>query len=95
MREIGRNFNKLVKDLQSQDSPEAMAYLRIMGNELGYIKGSELNSIAASAMMYADMFMRIIPVKVVFNTAVIYLFFQQLAAVRKNLKWLFFLPGHG
>uniref|UniRef100_A0A3B3BIT0 Vitellogenin domain-containing protein n=1 Tax=Oryzias melastigma TaxID=30732 RepID=A0A3B3BIT0_ORYME len=42
MREIVRNFNKLVKDLQNQESPEAMAYLRIMGAELGFIKGSDL-----------------------------------------------------
>ncbi|KAM3603035.1 uncharacterized protein V6R79_015481 [Siganus canaliculatus] len=65
MREIARNFNKLVKDLQSQESPEAMAYLRIMGAELGFIKGSELKSIADNAMMYADIFMRIIPTKVI------------------------------
>uniref|UniRef100_A0A8C4FGP8 Vitellogenin domain-containing protein n=1 Tax=Dicentrarchus labrax TaxID=13489 RepID=A0A8C4FGP8_DICLA len=62
--EIVRNFNKLVKDLQSQESPEATAYLRIMGTELGYIKGNELKSIAYNAMMYADIFMRIIPTKV-------------------------------
>uniref|UniRef100_A0A4W5MPT2 Vitellogenin domain-containing protein n=1 Tax=Hucho hucho TaxID=62062 RepID=A0A4W5MPT2_9TELE len=36
---------KLAKDLQAQESPEAMAYLRIMGTELGYIKGSELKGI--------------------------------------------------
>jgi len=35
-----RNFNKLAKDLYNQDSPEAMAYLKIMGNELGYIKST-------------------------------------------------------
>uniref|UniRef100_A0A8P4GDW4 Vitellogenin domain-containing protein n=1 Tax=Dicentrarchus labrax TaxID=13489 RepID=A0A8P4GDW4_DICLA len=64
VREIVRNFNKLVKDLQSQESPEATAYLRIMGTELGYIKGNELKSIAYNAMMYADIFMRIIPTKV-------------------------------
>nr|XP_046228823.1 apolipoprotein B-100-like [Scatophagus argus] len=67
VREVVRNFNKLVKDLQSQESPEAMAYLRIMGAELGYIKGSELRSIADNALMYADIFMRIIPSKVVAN----------------------------
>lgn len=71
MREIVRNFNKVFKDLQSQESPEAMAYLRIMGAELGYIKGSDLKSIAESAMLYADLFMRIIPSKVLFNTPVI------------------------
>ncbi|XP_056219329.1 apolipoprotein B-100-like [Seriola aureovittata] len=64
VREVVRNFNKLVRDLQSQESPEAMAYLRIMGAELGYIKGNELKSMADNAMMYADIFMRIIPSKV-------------------------------
>eukprot|EP00064_Thunnus_orientalis_P009740 superscaffoldBa00001255_g9766 len=64
MREIVRNFNKLVKDLQSQESPESMAYLRIMGAELGFIKGSELKFIADNARMYADIFMRIIPTQV-------------------------------
>ncbi|XP_035534608.1 apolipoprotein B-100-like [Morone saxatilis] len=64
VREIVRNFNKLVKDLQSQESPEATAYLRIMGTELGYIKGNELKSLAYNAMMYADIFMKIIPTKV-------------------------------
>ncbi|XP_026089616.1 apolipoprotein B-100-like [Carassius auratus] len=40
IREMVRNFNKLAKDLYSQDFPEAIAYLRIMGNELGYIKST-------------------------------------------------------
>lgn len=71
MREIVRNFNKLVKDLQSQESPEAMAYLRIMGAELGYIKGSDLKFIADNAMLYADLFMRILPSKVLVNTPAI------------------------
>lgn len=72
VREIVRNFNKLVKDLQSQESPEAMAYLRIMGVELGYIKGNELKSIAYQAMMYAEIFMKIIPTTVLFCTRVIH-----------------------
>uniref|UniRef100_A0A3Q2WUG3 Vitellogenin domain-containing protein n=1 Tax=Haplochromis burtoni TaxID=8153 RepID=A0A3Q2WUG3_HAPBU len=57
---------KLVKDLQNRESPEAMAYLRLMGAELGYIKTNELKSIAENAMMYANIFMRIVPTKVVF-----------------------------
>lgn len=64
MREIVNNFNKLVKGLQRQESPEAMAYLRIMGNELGYIKGSDLKVMADKAVMYADILMRVIPSKV-------------------------------
>lgn len=57
MGEILLNFNKLVKDLQSQESPEAMAYLRIMGTELGFIKGSDLKFIAENAMLNAKVFM--------------------------------------
>uniref|UniRef100_G3P570 Vitellogenin domain-containing protein n=1 Tax=Gasterosteus aculeatus aculeatus TaxID=481459 RepID=G3P570_GASAC len=52
VREVVRNFNKLVKDLQSQETPEAMAYLKIMGAELGYIKGNDVKFIADNAMMY-------------------------------------------
>ncbi|KAF1376723.1 hypothetical protein PFLUV_G00214430 [Perca fluviatilis] len=65
VREIVRNFNKLVKDLQSQESPEAVAYLKIMGAELGYIKGNELKSLVDNAKMYAEIFMRTIPTQVV------------------------------
>ncbi|XP_037606933.1 apolipoprotein B-100-like [Sebastes umbrosus] len=65
VREIVRNFNKLVKDLQSQESPEAMAYLKIMGAELGYIKSTDMKFIADNAMMYAEIFMMIIPTQVV------------------------------
>lgn len=67
MSEITRNFNKLVRDLQNQESPEAMAYLRIMGAELGYIKASDLKFIVENAKMYTDIFMRIIPTKVLFH----------------------------
>uniref|UniRef100_A0A3B4AT09 Vitellogenin domain-containing protein n=1 Tax=Periophthalmus magnuspinnatus TaxID=409849 RepID=A0A3B4AT09_9GOBI len=34
--EIVRNFNKLLKDLQSSEMPDATAYLRLMGTELGH-----------------------------------------------------------
>ncbi|KAM9354956.1 apolipoprotein B-100-like [Pholidichthys leucotaenia] len=63
-KEIVRNFNRLINELQTRVSPEVMAYVRIMGAELGYIKNSELKSIAENAVMYADIFMRIIPTKV-------------------------------
>lgn len=74
VREIVRNFNKLVKDLQSQESTESMAYLRIMGAELGFIKGSELKFIADNAMMYADILLKIIPTQVLFCIPFIHLF---------------------
>lgn len=71
MREIVQNFNKLVKDLQGLESPEAMAYLRIMGAELGYIKSSDLDFVVNNAAMYADIFMRLIPKEVLFCTPLI------------------------
>ena len=64
MREIVRNFNKLAKELQTQESPEATAYLKIMGAELGYIKGTDLKGIVYTAMMYAEILFKIIPTKV-------------------------------
>ncbi|KAG7508735.1 apolipoprotein B-100-like [Solea senegalensis] len=53
-REIYRNFNKLVKELQSQESPEAMAYLRFMGTELGNIKGNDLTFMAEKLVEMAQ-----------------------------------------
>ncbi|KAL0965050.1 hypothetical protein UPYG_G00276120 [Umbra pygmaea] len=74
MREIVRNFNKLTKDLQAQESPEAMVYLRIMGTELGYIKDSEVKSIAQNAAVYADILLKTMPTQ----------FIQKLVASTDN-----------
>ncbi|MBN3313712.1 APOB protein, partial [Atractosteus spatula] len=49
VKEVSRNFNRLMKDLKSQKSPEAMAYLRIMGTELGHIKASDLKYVVQMA----------------------------------------------
>ncbi|XP_077567723.1 apolipoprotein B-100-like [Stigmatopora nigra] len=65
LREIARNFNKLVKELQNLDSPEAMAYLKIMGTELGYIKVADIKFFADYAKMYAEIFLKILPTQVV------------------------------
>ncbi|MEQ2164102.1 hypothetical protein GOODEAATRI_003098 [Goodea atripinnis] len=54
--EIAHNFNKLLNNLQSQGSPEAMAYLKIMGAELGYIKANDLKFIAENAINIARAF---------------------------------------
>uniref|UniRef100_A0A3B5BN13 Vitellogenin domain-containing protein n=1 Tax=Stegastes partitus TaxID=144197 RepID=A0A3B5BN13_9TELE len=51
MREIGRNINKLVRELKSAESPEAMVYLRLLGNELGYLKTSEIEGMLLKALM--------------------------------------------
>lgn len=57
IREMVQNFNKLAKDLYNQDSPEAIAYLRIMGNELGYIKSTnDLSAIVDRIATYIQAF---------------------------------------
>uniref|UniRef100_A0A3P8U0I8 Vitellogenin domain-containing protein n=1 Tax=Amphiprion percula TaxID=161767 RepID=A0A3P8U0I8_AMPPE len=50
LRFIGRNINKLVREVKSADSPEVMVYLRLLGNELGYLKTSEIEGMAYSIM---------------------------------------------
>lgn len=65
LKDIGQNFQKLVKELRSQDSPEAMAYLRILGNEFGYIKAKEMEQMAQTLFMYSqDILFRLMPARV-------------------------------
>ncbi|XP_038607568.1 apolipoprotein B-100 isoform X1 [Tachyglossus aculeatus] len=42
MKGIMVSIEKLVKEMQSKEAPEANAYLRILGDELGYLKLSDL-----------------------------------------------------
>uniref|UniRef100_A0A8C6TY30 Apolipoprotein Bb, tandem duplicate 2 n=1 Tax=Neogobius melanostomus TaxID=47308 RepID=A0A8C6TY30_9GOBI len=65
VKEIGRNFNKLVSDLKASQSPEATVYLRLLGNELGYMKTNELEEMAYSAAMFVDSMLKMFPVEVV------------------------------
>lgn len=64
MREVVRNFNKLAKNLKAQETPESMAYLRILGSELGYIKANELKEYANWAFMYASIMTYDMPMQV-------------------------------
>ena len=64
MREIGRNLNKLVRDLKAQESPEAMVYLRLMGNELGYLNTKDMEEMTYSAAMMIDNMMKMFPTDV-------------------------------
>ncbi|XP_070843707.1 apolipoprotein Bb, tandem duplicate 1 [Chaetodon trifascialis] len=61
MREIGRNLNKLVRELKMAQSPEAMVYLRLLGNELGYLRTNEMEEMAYSAVMMIDSMFRMFP----------------------------------
>ncbi|KAM6906389.1 apolipoprotein Bb, tandem duplicate 1 [Lycodopsis pacificus] len=61
MREIGRNLNKLVRELKAAQSPEAMVYLRLLGNELGYLRTNEIEEMAYSAAMMFDSMFKMFP----------------------------------
>ena len=61
MREIGRNLNKLVRELKTAQSPEAMVYLRLLGNELGYLRTNEMEEMAYSAAMMIDNIFKMFP----------------------------------
>lgn len=64
MREVGHNLNKLMSELKTAESPEAMMYLRLLGNELGYLKTSEITDMAYSAAMMIDSMFKMFPTKV-------------------------------
>uniref|UniRef100_A0A7N8Y5J6 Apolipoprotein Bb, tandem duplicate 1 n=1 Tax=Mastacembelus armatus TaxID=205130 RepID=A0A7N8Y5J6_9TELE len=51
MSEIGQNLDKLLKELKAAQSPEAMVYLRLLGNELGYLNTNEIEEMLIKAMM--------------------------------------------
>ncbi|KAJ8387939.1 hypothetical protein AAFF_G00148730 [Aldrovandia affinis] len=59
--EISQNFRRLLSDFNSNPPPEAMAYLRIMGTELGYLKTSDLEYIAYMTAMYVEVLAKDIP----------------------------------
>uniref|UniRef100_A0AAQ4QBK0 Apolipoprotein Bb, tandem duplicate 1 n=1 Tax=Gasterosteus aculeatus aculeatus TaxID=481459 RepID=A0AAQ4QBK0_GASAC len=61
IREIGRNLNKLVNELSKAQSPEAMVYLRLLGNELGYLKTNEIQEMAYSAARMIDSMFKMFP----------------------------------
>ncbi|KAM8725601.1 apolipoprotein B-100-like [Acanthopagrus schlegelii] len=61
MRDIGRNLNKLVRELKTAESPEAMVYLRLLGNELGYLRTNEMEEMAYSAAMMIDSMFKMFP----------------------------------
>ncbi|KAJ7991201.1 hypothetical protein DPEC_G00294790 [Dallia pectoralis] len=63
IRNIGHNFQKLVRELHSQESPEAMAYLRILGDEVGYIKSDEIEHMAQTVAKYSEVLFKIMPLQ--------------------------------
>lgn len=57
MRSIEEYFSEFYKRLEEiEETPNAMAYLRILGTELGYLKTNELTHIIQNINAYTEMF---------------------------------------
>ncbi|MCJ8743825.1 hypothetical protein PDJAM_G00098620, partial [Pangasius djambal] len=72
IKEISKNVDKLIKNLRSQDAPEAMLYLRLLGAELGYLKTKDLEEMAYCVTKVAENLLRMFPtdfVKSLFSSA--------------------------
>ncbi|KAF5891255.1 apolipoprotein, partial [Clarias magur] len=71
MKEIGKNVDKLIKKLKTQDDPEAMIYLRLLGAELGYLKTKDLEEMANTVTSVAQNLLRMFPIdfKSLFSSA--------------------------
>lgn len=64
LKDITSSVQKLIEDVSLSQAPEAIAYLRLLGNEIGYMKTSEMRKMAETLSMYYHVFIRILPVKV-------------------------------
>ncbi|XP_070836043.1 apolipoprotein B-100 isoform X2 [Chaetodon trifascialis] len=66
LKDITSSVQKLIEDVSLSQAPEAIAYLRLLGNEIGYMKTSEIRKMAETLSMYYHFFIRILPAKVFF-----------------------------
>lgn len=64
LKDITTNIQKLIDDVRMSPSPEAIAFLRLLGNEIGYIKTSEMRKMAETLFMYYHVFVRVLPAQV-------------------------------
>lgn len=53
-----------MESLNSQDSPEGLAYLRLMEHELGYIRASDFKQLSEDIAKYASIVFKNMPTKV-------------------------------
>lgn len=64
LRDITDSVQRLMDDIQSSPAPEATAYFRLLGNEIGYMKTTDMREMAGTLFMYFHYFMRILPEQV-------------------------------
>ena len=64
LKDITKSVQMLMDDIRFSPAPEASAYLRLLGAEIGYIKTSDMRKMAETLSMYYHIFIRVLPVKV-------------------------------
>ncbi|XP_047467540.1 apolipoprotein B-100 [Mugil cephalus] len=60
------SFQKLMNELRFSPTPEATAYLHLLGNEIGYLKTTEMRKMVETLLMYQHVFLRLLPAKAFF-----------------------------
>ncbi|XP_072314359.1 apolipoprotein B-100 [Eucyclogobius newberryi] len=58
VRGLSDGFRKLMEDLRSSNVPEAVAYLDLLGREMGYMKSSQIREVLKTLSMYQHIFFR-------------------------------------
>ncbi|KAK7904472.1 hypothetical protein WMY93_017079 [Mugilogobius chulae] len=64
---LSESFQKLMEDLRSSDSPEAVAYFELLGTEMGYMKTSQIRDVLQTVLMYQHVFLRVLPQNALFK----------------------------
>ncbi|XP_038144044.1 apolipoprotein B-100 isoform X1 [Cyprinodon tularosa] len=61
LKAIIDHFQKLLHDARFSAAPEATAFLRLLGNEIGYMKMSEMRQMLETLFSYLHVFIHVIP----------------------------------
>uniref|UniRef100_A0A3Q2QZW3 Apolipoprotein B n=1 Tax=Fundulus heteroclitus TaxID=8078 RepID=A0A3Q2QZW3_FUNHE len=65
---VSLNFQKLLHDVRFSAAPEATAVLRLLGDEVGYMKTSEMRTMLETLFMYYQVFIRGLPAQLTSST---------------------------
>ncbi|XP_068573744.1 apolipoprotein B-100 isoform X2 [Cebidichthys violaceus] len=67
LKDITKSVQKLINDVRFSPAPEATAYLRLLGSEIGYMKASDMRKMAETLFMYYHIFIRVLPAEAFFT----------------------------
>ncbi|XP_056282270.1 apolipoprotein B-100 isoform X4 [Pseudoliparis swirei] len=67
LKDITTNVQKLMNDVRFSPAPEAIAYLRFLGAEIGYMKTSDMRKMSETLFMYYNVFIRVLPAKAIMS----------------------------